>query len=208
MASSMFDGMASSMVHAIASSRDPPMATSMLVVHSAIHGRRHQPTTDGRCDFLARGMGGHGLFHGRAPREQPWSRARCNMNGAIVQSKSMARSISDTKGVHRRCHGTVHGRIFVHDMVHGIVHGRPLLVRGRCHGLESRCHCPWSTPWQRPCTRPWHRPCWMSVLPSMDDGIDHPPMGQATPWHLPWAPMAYSIEEHHGASHGVVGSAP
>ena len=44
--------------------------------------------------FVARAMGGHGIFHGRSPWELPWIRLWFTMgyamDGAIVQRNAMA----------------------------------------------------------------------------------------------------------------------
>ena len=45
------------------------------------------------------------------------------------------------------------------------------------------------------------------MVPSIDDTMDHPRIS-AIPWHVPWVPVTYSMDVHHGSNHGVVHGAP
>ena len=41
------------------------------------------------------------------------------------------------------------------------------------------------------------------MVPSVDDTMDNPRI-PAIPWHVPWVPMIYSMDVHHGSNHEVV----
>ena len=86
--------------------------------------------------------------------------------------------------------------------VHGIVHGHN---HGVVHGQLHR-HPLWTAPWHCPRTTPWVRPWRVSMVLFMDDTMDHPRM-PAILWHVPWAPMAYSVNVHNGSNHEVVHAA-
>ena len=37
------------------------------------------------------------------------------------------------------------------------------------------------------------------MVPSMDDAMHHRHIA-AIPWHVPWVPIAYSMDVHHGSN--------